>query len=69
MNELLTSIDRAYQEIQNLQLQPTKNNLAIIMDVLQVLENSYNHLKECSCHKEAEKEEPEIRIEPIVTEE
>ena len=69
MNELLTSIDRAYQEIQNLQLQPTKNNLAIIMDVLQVLENAYSHLKECSCHKETEKEEPEIRIEPIVTEE
>lgn len=69
MNELLTSIDRAYQEIQNLQLQPTKNNLAIIMDVLQVLENAYNHLKECPGHKEVKKEEPEIRIEPIVTEE
>jgi hypothetical protein len=47
MNETLCKdIDRIYQGIQHLNLEPTKVNTAIILDTLQVLENVYRYLKE-----------------------
>lgn len=45
MGDLLKDLDRIYKGIQNLQVQPTKNNTAIILDTLQVLEVVYQYLQ------------------------
>jgi len=48
MEELLSDLDRVYQGIQHLQLEPTKINTAIVLDALQVMENVYRFIKERS---------------------
>lgn len=46
MSELLQKLDRVYIGVQNLNVQPTKENTAIILDALTVLEEVYNFVKE-----------------------
>ena len=46
MSELLQKLDRVYIGIQNLNVQQTKENTAIILDALTVLEEAYNFVKE-----------------------
>lgn len=43
--KLLKDIDRTYTGLQHLDMQPTRNNTAIILDSLQVLEEIYSYLK------------------------
>ena len=45
MKELLAQIDKAWQGIQKLQLEPSKHNLVIIADTLTALEQAYNVIK------------------------
>lgn len=45
MGDLLKDLDRIYTGLQNLNVQPTKNNTAIILDTLQVLEVVYQYLQ------------------------
>lgn len=54
MDELMKDVERVHDGIQHLQVQPTKTNIAIIFDALNVLENVYQHLSQ-----ENQKEEKE----------
>ena len=45
MENLLNNVDRVYTGIQNLNVQPTRGNTAIILDTLTVLERIYGMLK------------------------
>lgn len=58
MKELLAQIDKAWQGIQKLQLEPSKHNLVIIADTLTALEQAYNVLKAAD-EKAQEKQEEE----------
>lgn len=49
-NQLLSEIDRAFGGIQHLQLAPTKPNVAILFDTMNVLEAVYNFVKEMPDH-------------------
>lgn len=42
----MANIDRIYKGIQNLEVQPTKHNTAIILDTLTVLEAVYNDIRQ-----------------------
>lgn len=46
MEPLAADIDRVYQGIQHLQIAPTKDNIAILFDTMNVLEGLYNYVKE-----------------------
>lgn len=52
MNELLQEIDRAYQSLQEIQIQPTKHNVMILMMTMQALERAHGYILE---HGEEEK--------------
>lgn len=54
--ELKKDVDRAYQGLQHLNIEPTKVNLAILMDALQTMENVYRFLGGIKV-EEPEKEE------------
>lgn len=54
MKELLEEIDRIYDGLQHLQLQPTKSNTAIIFDALTVLEKVYAKIQETATEQEQE---------------
>lgn len=45
MEELLKTIDTAYQGVQKLQIEPTKNNVAIILNVLSAFEKAYEYIQ------------------------
>lgn len=51
--ELLKDLERVYKGMQNLNVQPTKTNTAIILDTLTVLEKAYAFVKD---HGEEESE-------------
>lgn len=62
MTELMKDLDRVYLGLQNLKIQPTKHNTAILFDTLQVLESVYRFVEENAPAVEiqdAEKEEDE----------
>lgn len=46
LRELQADLNRVYEGIQHLQVQPTKVNVAIILDALQTLEKCDDFLKE-----------------------
>lgn len=46
MNELLEEIDRAYQSLQEIQIQPTKHNVMILMMTMQALERAHGYILE-----------------------
>ncbi len=46
MDKLIKDIDRIYEGLQHLDIQPTKNNTTILLDTLHVLEAVYAHLQE-----------------------
>lgn len=54
MSELLKQIDTAYQGIQQLRIEPTKNNVAIILNVLNAFEKAYEYIQ---THGEEKKNE------------
>ena len=41
---LMRELDRAYQGLQHLNIEPNKANLAILMDALQTMENAYHFI-------------------------
>ena len=51
MTELMKDLDRVYTGLQNLKIQPTKHNTAILFDTLQVLESVYKFV-EANAHTE-----------------
>lgn len=42
--EMKKDVDRVYQGLQHLHIEPTKANLAILMDAMQTMENVYRYL-------------------------
>lgn len=46
MTELMKDLDRVYNGLQNLKIQPTKHNTAILFDAYHVLENVYKFVAE-----------------------
>ena len=60
MEELLQELDRVHSGIQHLDIQPTKNNVAIVLDALTVLEKAYMFIKE-----NTNKEEPKDGIDIV----
>lgn len=46
MEEVLAGLDTAYNELQQLQVQPTKQNLVIMMAVMQAMEDAYAFIRE-----------------------
>lgn len=52
MNEILEEINRAYTALQEIQIQPTKHNVMILMMTLQALERAHGYILE---HGEEEK--------------
>ena len=46
MTELIKDLDRVYAGLQNLKLQPTKRNTAILFDAFSVLESIYRFVEE-----------------------
>lgn len=46
MTELMNDLDRVYTGLQNLKLQPTKHNTAILLDTFSVLESVYRFVEE-----------------------
>ena len=55
-NKVISQINSVYEKIQNLQLQPTKNNVVILADSLLTLEEIY---KAINSIPDAEEEETE----------
>jgi len=55
--ELQKDIDRIYQGLQHMKVEPTKANLAILLDTMQTLENVFNFLGKL---KVAKSSEPEV---------
>ena len=45
MNDILKEIDIAYQELQNLQVQPTKVNITILMRAMRTLEKTHAYIR------------------------
>ena len=63
MENLLNDVDRVYTGIQNLNVQPTRSNTAIILDALTVLERIYGMLKaqaEQEVQEETQEAEEEV---------
>lgn len=54
MTGLAKDIDRVYLGLQNLKIQPTKGNTAILFDALQVLENAYRFVEANAQAEEAQ---------------
>lgn len=46
MGDLLKDVERIYDGIQHLQIQPTKTNTAIMLDTMQTLEKVYSFLQQ-----------------------
>lgn len=46
MEEVLAGLDTAYNELQRLQVPPTKQNLVILMAVMQAMEDAYSFIRE-----------------------
>ena len=44
-NTMLKDIEKAYKDVQDLQLQPTKHNLLILASIVNCLEKSYQYVK------------------------
>ena len=57
MTGLAKDIDRVYLGLQNLKIQPTKGNTAILFDALQVLENAYRFVEANAQAQEAQNAE------------
>lgn len=53
MNELLTEITRAHAALQNLEIQPTKTNVTILMMAMQAMERAHEFI---AAHTESETE-------------
>lgn len=60
MENLLNDVDRVYTGIQNLNVQPTRGNTAIILDALTVLERIYSMLKAQAEQEEKQDAEEEV---------
>ena len=54
--KLQKDIDRVYQGLQHMQVEPTKANLAILLDAMQTLEVVYNFLGGLKASENAEAE-------------
>lgn len=52
MKEMIQEIGQAYERIQCLDIQPTRNNVAILQYVMDVLSGSYRKLTEMEAAKE-----------------
>lgn len=61
MDELLGMIKQTYQELQNLEIAPTKNNIAILNNALNTLENCFTVISKAKVinPEDENKEEPE----------
>lgn len=46
MTNLLQDMDRVYTGLQHLSIKPTKNNVAILLDTLTVMEKAYTFIQE-----------------------
>lgn len=57
MNDILNEIDIAYQELQNLQVQPTKVNITILMRAMQTLEKAHAYISSLAETKTEEAEQ------------
>lgn len=57
MTELMKDLDRVYLGLQNLKIQPTKHNTAILFDTLQVLESVYKFVEANAPAEEAPADE------------
>lgn len=57
--ELLNDLDRIYEELQQLNVQPTHSNVLILADTMNVLKNIYKYISETAENTE-EKEAQEV---------
>ena len=64
MDELLGMIKQTYQELQNLEIAPTKNNIVILNNALNTLENCFTVISKAKVinPEDGNKEEPEDGI-------
>lgn len=54
VEKLMKDLDTAYQGLQHLNVEPNKNNLAILTVALQAMENAYAFLKDLPKGEEGE---------------
>lgn len=61
MKELKAKINRVYENIQNLQLQPSKSNTMLLADCFMLLEEVYNSMPDevSKLDLDKDREEPE----------
>ena len=61
MDELKEMIKQTYQELQNLEIAPTKNNIVILNNALNTLENCFTVISKAKVinPEDGNKEEPE----------
>lgn len=57
--KLLELLDKAYQDVQMLDLKPTKGNMAILMNVMVAMEQAYKYLQSVN-PEQPEEPVPEI---------
>lgn len=57
MTKLMKDLDRVYTGLQNLNIQPTMHNTAILFDTLQVLESVYRFMEASASAGEAPTDE------------
>lgn len=54
-NELIGQIDKAYKDLQCINVQPTKSNMSILMNTMAVLEKVYEFMQNLE-------DEPEVEV-------
>jgi len=59
MDEIKEMIKNTYQELQKLEIAPTKNNLLILVNALSTLENCFTVISKAKVVNNETKEEPE----------
>lgn len=59
MEELMKDLDRAYSELEHLDIAPTHPNVLILADVFGILKNAYEYLAAEAAKKKPEEAEKE----------
>lgn len=59
MDEIMEMIKSTYQDLQRLEIAPTKNNLLILANALSTLENCFTVMSKAKVINNEPKEEPE----------
>lgn len=59
MDEIMEMIKNSYQELQRLEIVPTKNNMLILLNALSTLENCFTVMSKAKVVNNETKEEPE----------